>query len=853
MAIPNQSQEIYRLAVGMFGASPGVFYFNELNGGLNSGITLVQYYNILLNDPAFSQGTFALTPAASNAAFVDAFLTRLLGPGTTFVTQAGRDFAQTFFTAQLNSGVSRGQMMLNAITALDNVNQADPNFAAAAARFDNEIAVAQNYTEVQSGSALDVSILQGTLSGVTNDPTTVQQAIANNQAGSGRQVDLTENQDSGGQFNGGAGNDLFSAPVKNVAGNQVDTLQSFDSLDGGGGTNTLDATLSLGNAPAPILKNIQNVLVRFAGADTLDLTNATGVTTISVQNSSAAGTVKAVGAASTLAVRNQVQTVTFASSTAATLNLVTDTVGINNSDPLVAKQTVIDIGGTAAPKAATIALTMNNSNVELKATNAGNVTTGTIAATGTNTLKLTDAATKVTTLTVTGTGSLDLSALTLTELKTLTADQAGGAIKVKVDDTAISVKTGAGADAVTYVGAAIAANAVVDLGAGNDSLTIAAASNKGAQVSGGTGTDTLKAADGLFIDANATNIYTGFETLDVSKGTGDYTMTRLPTINAVTLSAALTGDVKILDAAAGTTLAVTASKADVVTTKNLTYALKDATGNSDTLALSLTGTDGNNDGVADGKITVTKLTANGIENISVASQINSIDNTLKNTDYTHTITSFDADAVKALTITGNANLTITAFTGTTLTKIDAAAATGKISVDASTQGQSVLFLGGSANDTYKGTAFGDTINANKGGDAITLGAAAGGVDTIIQGAGDSQLTATANAFDVITGFGTAAGGGPLDIVDLGSFGFTGQQSSALANKGVLPASAINGSTLTQANWFVQGVARGVAVGTVGADTYVYVDANKDGNFDASVDLFFELAGVTDVTLANFGF
>jgi len=109
MAIPNQSQEIYRLAVGMFGASPGTFYFNELNTGFNNGITLPQYYNLLLNDPAFSQGTFGLTPGAPNTQFVSAFLDRLLGPGTQFVTQAGRDFAQTFLTAQLTPVSAAGK------------------------------------------------------------------------------------------------------------------------------------------------------------------------------------------------------------------------------------------------------------------------------------------------------------------------------------------------------------------------------------------------------------------------------------------------------------------------------------------------------------------------------------------------------------------------------------------------------------------------------------------------------------------------------------------------------------------------------------------------------------------------
>jgi hypothetical protein len=196
---------------------------------------------------------------------------------------------------------------------------------------------------------------------------------------------------------------------------------------------------------------------------------------------------------------------------------------------------------------------------------------------------------------------------------------------------------------------------------------------------------------------------------------------------------------------------------------------------------------------------------------------------------------------------------VTTLTGTTLSKIDGTAATGKITVDASGQAQSVLFVGGSAADTYTGTDFGDTVHTVGGADVVTLGATVGGTDTLIFGANDSLLNATATGHDKITGFGTASGGGSLDVIDLGAFGFTGQQSSALANKGALAAADVNGSTLTQTGFFVSGVARGVAIGTNGGDTFVFVDVNKDTNFDASTDLFFQLIGVTDVTLANFGF
>ena len=71
--------------------------------------------------------------------------------------------------------------------------------------------------------------------------------------------------------------------------------------------------------------------------------------------------------------------------------------------------------------------------------------------------------------------------------------------------------------------------------------------------------------------------------------------------------------------------------------------------------------------------------------------------------------------------------------------------------------------------------------------------------------------------------------GALDIIDLGSFGFTGTQKSALGNLGALANSAVDGSTLSSTGFFtVGGVTRGVAIGTNGGNTWVFVDADKDG-------------------------
>lgn len=659
---------------------------------------------------------------------------------------------------------------------------------------------------------------------------------------------LTIGEDSGSAFTGGSGNDTFNAPiVQDNSANPANTLENFDVLDGGAGNDTLNATLSGANA-APVLRNIENVNVRFASANTLDLANATGVTNVGVENSTAGGTVAGVGTIANLTVKNQNQNVTFTGNTASTLNLTLDTVG-----KAAALNTV-----TLATGATGLNLTANNANATIATL--ASVETLTVAASGSSKIDLTAMDDAVKTATITGTGSVNLvtAASGFTVLTTLTATENTGGVTAIVDASATKVNTGAGKDTITYV-EALAATAAVDLGAGNDTFTIAAASTAGAKVNGGEGNDTLKVTNGGWLNADAKNVYTGFEVLEIGGGTTTYNMDNLPGLTAVTIGADLAGAAAITNAAAGTTVTVNASGADLGITKALTYALKDATGKADAVTLTLAGkeqTTADND--ADGEITVTGFDADGIETFNIVSNISGFEveaaNGKTNTDYTHTITKLDGDAVQVINISGNANLTVTNLASTTVTKINAASATGQVSVDASNAAQAVEFLGGSANDTYVASAGGDTINAGKGADGITLDGGFVAVDTLIFVVGDSVLNAKANGHDAITNFGTTAGGGALDVIDLGAFGFTGQQSSALANKGALANGVVDGTTLTQADFFLSGgVDRGVAIGTNGGDTYVFIDVDKDGDFNAASDLFIQLVGVTDVSLGNFGF
>jgi len=669
----------------------------------------------------------------------------------------------------------------------------------------------------------------------------------------GTTFELTTNEDSGAAFTGTDKDDTFDAPAKMLTAVLTNTLQNVDNLNGGGGTDTLNVTLAETVAVATALTSIETINVRFANKTAgLDLSNATGVTSVNVAGSTTVGTVTELGTISTLSVKNQTQNIGFDDSTATTLALTFDTVG-NFTTPT---QVLVDLGATAASKATVLNIMSTNSNVEILDTKGADVaTSATIAATGTNSIELSDGDASITTLTVTGTGSVALNNTTLAALKTLTATDNSGGVAAEVDATAVTVNTGAGSDFIEYT-AALDATAKVALAGGSDTFMLGAASAKGALVDGGAGadTDTLAITNGAWLDANAKATYLSFENLEIGGGTGKYTMSNLTTLTSVTVGAALTGASDILDAAAGTTLTVNSYRADLNLGKNLTYDLKDDTALTDTVSLTLNGDDSKANSTDDGEITVTSFVADGIETFNIVSSISNIDSDKKVTDYEHIITAMDGDAVTTINVSGNAALDLSGLAATTVTKIDAHTMTGALDVDASNSVQAVEFLGGTGNDDYTGTNQGDTINADAGADAITLDITFASVDTLIVAAGDSLLNAKADGHDVITNFGTAAGAGALDIIDLGAFGFTGTQSSALASKGALANSVVDGTTLTQADFFLSGaVDRGVAIGTNGGSTYVFIDVNKDGDFTAADDIMIELAAVIDVTLSNFGF
>jgi S-layer protein len=607
------------------------------------------------------------------------------------------------------------------------------------------------------------------------------------------------------------------------------------------------------------------VSANIVGGTTVDITDngAATLTTVSLKGNSGTATLTSdalttVSIASTGAATNIVNT-TAKHTLGLTVNAVTGGASITDN-----AATTINLGVTGAK-----ATTASNINLVAAAATALNVDTAAALTLTTTGLAAADA---LKTLSVKGAGSLTADLSGVSSLTTVDLSAGTGKHTVTLDGTiaAATIKGGSGVDVVTVTGA-LDAKSSINLGAGNDIYKFSTAATAGAVVNGGDGTDTLAVANGALLNSTSAATYTGFEVLEIGGGTGTYDMSFL-NLNAVTLTGtALAGATTITNATASTTVAVVANASTNLTAAgDLTFALKDATGKADVLNFALTAVDGNNNGAAEGTVGLTTLTAAGIETVNIASTVtaDAADATAGTSavaanKYINTIGTLTvADATK-LVFTGAASTTITTVSGANITKIDASAATGDITIsNAITTNAAVTYLGGSGVDTYTASSKGDVISGGAGADIITLGA---GKDTVVLAkASDSILTLkdtsspvdgvadTATGFDSITNF--TSGSDKIDISTLNIATGGARGSITLHTATADTAAALQTAIGTGTGFFNDGVAnRALSLVTAGANSYLFVDANNDGNYTAGTDAVIKLVGITSVALTDVAF
>lgn len=503
-----ERNQVIELTVLMFNAAPGADYLSQIVSlyEANAG-TQAQKLQALANQLSQTSVYRSLHPNFETAEeFAADFLTPLGLQADTV--------AKDFVIAKFNAGVSKGQIVYEAYAALNAVpSTGAAQYVAANAILNNKTTVAEYYSVTADGRATDLTTLQSVVASVTSTQASVDAAIAtiSGTAGGGQTFTLTT---GGDMLTGTGANDTFNAPVLASGTSLIDSLQNIDQINGGAGTDTLVATLNTAAAVKPSLTSVENVNLRVTAAAELDLSASSGVTAVTVNNSTATAKVSGVGAAA-LGVANQTSNVDFTGSTATALNLNLNTVGTKTTD------ITVDLGKSAGNAATSFVVTANDAHVTLIESNAGAATTAaTVASSGSNELTFAGAdLASITALTVTGSGLADFTGGTFGVLKTLTAGDGG--VKVTGNDTTAtnltattgagkdtltfnganvkSISTGAGDDSVTLNTSALAATATVSLGDGKDTITFqGAAPTAGATIDGGAGVDTFATTATLY-------------------------------------------------------------------------------------------------------------------------------------------------------------------------------------------------------------------------------------------------------------------------------------------------------------------------------------------------------------------
>ena len=284
MAITNEiQQDIIALVVGMFDAAPGQAVLEDLAQAKLSGMSDAALANHLASTPEFrSIYPTILTNQQFAARLVDNMAGGLLAP-------ADRQWAIDALTASLNGGATRGETALEAINALRAVEPSNTAFYDAKVAFDNKVEVATYFSIELNKNGDSLAELQAVLAGVDETPESV---IAAKEAADGigqpepGDVFLTVGNDV---VSGTGAADTFIADVnQNPLGQQVNTLGTGDRLNGGAGTDVLEAQVTRGAtfgdsnmAIQPRTTSVENVFIEAINAD---LPNAGGNTNFPDEN-----------------------------------------------------------------------------------------------------------------------------------------------------------------------------------------------------------------------------------------------------------------------------------------------------------------------------------------------------------------------------------------------------------------------------------------------------------------------------------------------------------------------------------------------------------------------------------------
>ena len=270
----------------MLGEAPGTARLGEWVEAVDGGMSLEDLANHIAASDAF-QATYP--NFSTNDEFASAFLGNVLGGNVSATLMSA---AVGIVTGLLNDGMTRGALALAVVGALHDISAAGADhpaygdLGAAAMAFANKVEVASHYT--LEARMADPS--SDALEGVTADADSVAMAIEAIGAGSGddaagQNFVLTPTIDN---IEGGDADDTIVAqPIAQVSNVFQDVLNPFDTIDGGGGTDTIyiygvepSATLNLG---AEDVSNVENVSINTVGGINADFTDWDGVAMVDLR------------------------------------------------------------------------------------------------------------------------------------------------------------------------------------------------------------------------------------------------------------------------------------------------------------------------------------------------------------------------------------------------------------------------------------------------------------------------------------------------------------------------------------------------------------------------------------------
>jgi len=502
-----------------------------------------------------------------------------------------------------------------------------------------------------------------------------------------------------------------------IDGSTSNSWNTFDSITGGGGTDTLTATITAVNL-RPNMSAVENLVLTDTGGATINMIDVTGLTSITSQTSTADVTINNLQSVGTLTMNNTTRGATVdytAAATAGTSDEATLALeGVTGAQPITYTATTNTIE------------TLNISS--------------TISANTINDLQTTGAG--VASIVVTGDQNLTIGTALDAEITSFDASAATGVQTLTLGTGGTTATFGTAADQITLG----VATDNVTLGDGADTLFVpgGGALTTADTVAGGDGADTLQyTSDEAVALTDFTNV-TGIETLTASNSaqmTGNLgAAADAAGIRTVTFNDDGDGDNLVVDAEFTSALTVNMDDGDNTLdasayTGTLTVAITEAifdaaadthtiTGGTGTSTLSLTA-----DGTGVDNADMTTLTA--FTNITIA-----------NDAATGTITLDELNIADGATLTIDATAITTAANGFTLDASD------------DTNGNLVV-LGGAGVNTITGSSsdLGDNITGGASDDVLNFGATdLTTLDTVDGGDGSDTINYTADEAIALTDF-----------------------------------------------------------------------------------------------------